>query len=200
MPYSKFTLSQVIDDFQLDLIEVTNLFPQCRPVEPTQLLRETLSESLPWAIAVGSEKARSEGIIVPILLEVKRQRKGKVSVFSGEEFNIDAEANLTGFVDFLVSRSPEQLFIKAPAIMLVEAKKDDLKSGLGQCLAEMVAAQRFNQQKQIPISTIYGAVTSGTVWRFLTLTDRTASVDLMDYALQPIEQLLGYFVWMVDQG
>lgn len=57
-----------------------------------------------------------------------------------------------------ISRSPEQLFIKAPAVVLVEAKKEDLKPSLGQCLAEMVAAQRFNQQKQQPISTIYGTL------------------------------------------
>jgi hypothetical protein len=31
--------------------------------------------------------------------------------------------------------------------MLVEAKKKDLKPGLGQYLAEMVAAQRFNAMK-----------------------------------------------------
>ncbi|ABG51048.1 hypothetical protein Tery_1789 [Trichodesmium erythraeum IMS101] len=48
--------------------------------------------------------------------------------------------------------------------VLVEAKKEDIKPCLGQCLAEMVAAQRFNEQKRLLISTIYGAVTSGTVW------------------------------------
>ncbi len=86
-----------------------------------------------------------------------------------EEFNVEPETELTGYVDFLISRSPEQLFIKAPAVILVEAKKEDLKPALGQCFAEMVAAQRFNEQKQQPISTIYGTVTSGTVWRFLKL-------------------------------
>ena len=32
-----------------------------------------------------------------------------ISVFSGEEFNVDVEAGLNGVCDFLISRSPEQL-------------------------------------------------------------------------------------------
>ena len=164
------------------------------------LLQETLAETVPWAIATGSKKARSEGIINPVLLEVKRQLRGQVSVFSGEEFNVEPEAELTGYVDFLISRSPEQLFIKAPAVVLVEAKKEDLKPALGQCLAEMVAAQRFNQQKKLAIPVIYGTVSSGTAWRFLKLEGATVTIDLSDYPLPPVEPLLGMLLWMVQEG
>jgi hypothetical protein len=167
MPYSKFTFSRAVEDFELTVREKPNLFAAIEPVIPTPLLREILVENVPWAVAVGSEKARSEGIINPVLLEVKRQLGGQVGVFSGEEFNVDIAADLNGFCDFLVSRSSEQLYIKAPVVMLVEAKKEDLKPTLGQCLAEMVAAQRFNLIKGQAIETIYGVVTSGTVWRFL---------------------------------
>ncbi|NET54972.1 MAG: hypothetical protein F6K47_01825 [Symploca sp. SIO2E6] len=198
MPYSKFTLSRAVDDFQLTLVEGERFLPDVPPINPTPLLKDTLKETLPWAIAVSSEKARSEGIINPVLLEVKRQLNGKISVFSGEEFNVQPEAELTGYVDFLISRSPEQLFIKAPAVVLVEAKKEDLKPALGQCLAEMVAAQRFNQQKQQPVSAIYGTVTSGTVWRFLKLEGQFVTIDLRDYPLPPVEQILGFLIWMVQ--
>ncbi len=200
MPYSKFTLSKAIEDFQLTLIEGDRFVENISPVNPSALLQETLKETLPWAIAVSTEKARSEGIINPVLLEVKRQLNGQISLFSGEEFNVQPDVDLTGYVDFLMSRSPEQLYIKAPAIVLVEAKKEDLKPGLGQCLAEMVAAQRFNQQKQQPISTIYGAITSGTVWRFLKLEGQTVTIDLTDYPLPPVEPILGFLVWMMLNG
>ncbi|MCC3410224.1 MAG: hypothetical protein JGK24_02740 [Microcoleus sp. PH2017_29_MFU_D_A] len=200
MPYSKFTLSKAVEDFNLTIVEGARFFPEIAPVTPSLLLQDTLKETIPWAIAVSSEKARSEGIINPVLLEVKRQLQGQISVFSGEEFNVEPEAELTGYVDFLLSRSPEQLFIKAPAVVLVEAKKEDLKPGLGQCLAEMVAAQRFNQQKQQPISTIYGTVTSGTVWRFLKLEEQCVSIDLTDYSLLPVEQILGFLVWMMTEN
>jgi hypothetical protein len=197
MPYSKFTLSRAVEDFELTVREESNLFAGIQPVDPTPLLSEILSENLPWAVAVGSEKARSEGIINPVLLEVKRQLGGQIGVFSGEEFNVDIEADLNGFCDFLVSRSSEQLYIKAPVLMLVEAKKEDLKPALGQCLAEMVAAQRFNASKGQAVATIYGVVTSGTVWRFLQLTDKVVSIDLTDYPLLPVNNVLGVLVWML---
>ena len=200
MPYRQFTLSEAVEDFQLTLAEGERFFPEIPPIEPTPLLKELLKETVPWAIAVSSEKARSEGIINPVLLEAKRQLKGQISVFSGEEFNVQPDRDLTGYVDFLISRSPEQLFIKAPVMVLVEAKKEDLKPALGQCLAEMVEAQRFNQQKQQPISTLYGTVSSGTVWRFLQLKEQHLTIDLTDYPLPPVEQILGFLVWMVQNG
>jgi hypothetical protein len=199
MPYSKFTLNKAVADFQLSIAEGPRFIPEIPLIAPSLLLQETLKETLPWAIAVGSEKARSEGIINPVLLEVKRQLKGQVSVFSGEEFNVEPESDLTGFCDFLISRSSEQLYIKAPVIILVEAKKEDLKPALGQCLAEMVAAQRFNKQKKQSINCIYGCVTSGTVWRFLKLEEQQVSIDLNDYSLPPIEPLLAMLVWMSVQ-
>jgi hypothetical protein len=205
MPYSKFTLSRAVEDFDLTVREDPNLFAAIPPVVPTSLLREILIENVPWAVAVGSEKARSEGIINPVLLEMKRQLGGQVGVFSGEEFNVDIAADLNGYCDFLVSRSSEQLYIKAPVMMLVEAKKEDLKPALGQCLAEMVAAQRFNLSKGQAIETIYGVVTSGTVWRFLQLTEKVVSlakplpwrIDLTDYPLLPVDNVLGVLVWML---
>ncbi len=200
MPYSKFTLPQVVENFQLTLVEGDRFLQDIPPVQPSSLLAQILKDTLPWAIAVSSEKARSEGIINPVLLEVKRQLAGKISVFSGEEFSVQPDVDLTGYVDFLISRSPEQLYVKAPAVVLVEAKKEDLKPGLGQCLAEMVAAQRFNQQQQQPISTIYGTVTSSTVWRFLKLEGQTATIDLTDYPLPPVERILGFLVWMAMDG
>lgn len=199
MPYSKFTLSKAVDDFNLTIVEGERFLPEITPITPTPLLQEILKETIPWAIAVSSEKARSEGIINPVLLEVRRQLKGQISVFSGEEFNVEPEAELSGYCDFLISRSPEQLFIKAPAVIIVEAKKEDLKPALGQCLAEMVAAQRFNKQKQQPIPVIYGTVSSGTVWRFLKLKDQTVTIDLTDYPLPPVAQILGMLVWMVQE-
>lgn len=200
MPYSKFTLSKAVEDFHLSIVEGGRFLPEITPVTPTPLLQAILKETLPWAIAVSTEKARSEGIINPVLLEVKRQLKGQISVFSGEEFNVEPEAELSGYCDFLLSRSTEQLFIKAPVVVIVEAKKEDLKPALGQCLAEMVAAQRFNQRRQQPISVIYGTVSSGTVWRLLKLEEQTVTIDLTDYPLPPVEQILGILVWMAQEG
>ena len=199
MPYSQFTLSNVKADFNLTTVEGQTFPPNTEPISPSDRLLLVL-EDLPWAIAVDTEKARSEVIINPVLLEVRRLLDRQVSVFSGEEFNVDATVGLNGVCDFLISRSPEQLMVEAPAIVIVEAKKADLKSGYGQCIAEMVAVQRFNEAKGQPLSTIYGSVSSGTQWRFLKLEASTVTIDLTDYPLPPVEKILGAFVWMVKEG
>jgi hypothetical protein len=196
MPYNKFTLRKVIEDFSLEVVEGNTFIPKLEPIAPSALLQETLVENLPWAVAVGSEKARSEAIIFPILLEVRRQLDRKISVFSGEDFTVDIEVELSGRCDFLISQSAEQLFIKAPAVILVEAKKEDTKPGLGQCIAEMIAAQRFNARANKEIPIIYGCVTSGTAWRFLKLEDKTVTIDLSDYPVSPIDRLLAILIWM----
>ena len=80
--------------------------------------------------------------------------------------------------------------------MLVEAKKADINSGMGQCMAEMVAAQQFNQQAGEEPKPVYGCVSSGLLWRFLKLEEKQMTVDMKDYSLEPISDLLGKLVWM----
>lgn len=200
MSYRDFTWSKAKQDFGLKTIEGDRFFPELPMVAPSQLLQETLKRNVPWAIAVGNEKARSEAIINPILLEVKAMLDGQISVFSGEDFTVDAEAGLNGTCDFLLSQSPEQLAVEAPVLVVVEAKKEDLKRGMGQCLAEMVAAQRFNQAQQQSVEAIYGSVSTGTIWRFLKLEDIVVTVDLTDYPVPPVELILSMLVWIARQN
>ena len=141
MPYSQFTLSKVKKDFALTTVEGVRFLPDVSPIAPSDTLRNFLVESLPLAVT-GSEKARSELIISPVLVEVRRILERKISVFSGEDFTVDESLGLNGVCDFLISRSPELLAIEAPAVVIVEAKKADLTLGIGQCIAEMVAAAR----------------------------------------------------------
>jgi hypothetical protein len=200
MPYSQFkTIRSVVETFGLQTIEGGRFLPDIQPVTPSETLSNFLAVSLPIASSA-SEKARSEGIIYPVLLEVRRLLNLGVSLFSGETFDVDASVGLTGMCDFLLSRSTSVLEIQAPAVLVVEAKQENLKGGIGQCVAELVAAQRFNQAQQQSISTLYGAVSSGTQWRFLKLEGNRVTIDLTDYPLPPVEQILGFLVWMVQAG
>lgn len=194
MVYQDFNWAKAKRDFGLQTIEGGSFFPELPTVQPSELLQKTLKRNIPWAIAVGNEKARSEAIITPILLEVKEYLDNKISIFSGEEFNVEPEVGLNGTCDFLVSQSTEQISVEAPVLMVVEAKKDDLKRGMGQCLAEMVAAQKFNELYQQEIPIIYGTVTTGTVWRFLKLENNIVTVDLTDYSASPIDEILSILV------
>lgn len=201
MSYSEFTsIIKVKQAFGLTTVEGPRFLPQITPIAPSATLIDFLANSLPVAVATGSEKARSEMIITPVLLEVRKILQQKISLFSGEDFTVDYENGLNGICDYLISRSPEMLEIEAPAVAVVEAKKADLKTGIGQCVAEMVAMQKFNEAKGKPISVIYGSVTNGTQWRFLKLEDKIVSIDLNDYGLPPVDEILGMLVWMVRDG
>jgi hypothetical protein len=201
MPYSQFTtIRKVKEAFNLTTIEGDRFIPDIPPVRPSEILAGTLRETLPIVATSGSEKARSEGIIYPLLLEVRRLLDRKVSLFSGEEFTVEETLGLNGICDFLITRSPEVLEIEAPAIVIVEAKKTDLKTGFGQCIAEMVAAQRFNQAKDSSEQTLYGSVSNGIQWQFLKLDHQTVTIDLTVYPLPPVEQILGFFLWILQNG
>lgn len=197
MSYSDFTLRKVKQTFGINTIEDQKFLPEIQPIAASATLTDFLAESLPLAIATGSEKARSELIISPVLLEVRKILKRKISLFSGTDFTVDSALGLNGVCDFVLSRSTEQLEVEAPAVMIVEAKKSDLNLGIGQCIAEMIAAQKFNEINNQPIPTIYGSVTNGTVWRFLQLTEQTVTIDFTDYPLPPVDVILGILVWMV---
>jgi len=200
MAYSDFTLRKVKQSFRLTAVEGGRFLPPTEPIAPSPILAGLLEDTIPWAIAVGTEKAKSELIIAPVLLEVKRLLNRQISVFSGTDFTVDIAAGLNGVCDFLISRSPEQFEIEAPTVVLVEAKRDNINSGLGQCIAEMVAAQRFNEANNNSILTVYGSVTTGTAWRFMKLEGQIVTIDVRDYPFPPIETILGMLVWMVREG
>lgn len=198
MPYSQFTtITKVKEAFNLTTVEGIRFIPEIAPIQPSNTLAATLEETLPLAVATGSEKARSELIISPVLVEVRRILNRQISMFSGEDFNVDESLGLNGRCDFLISRSTEQLAIEAPAIVIVEAKQADLKTGIGQCVAEMVAAQKFNDAKQKPLPILYGSVSNGLQWQFLKLSGTEVTIDLNVYSLPPVEQILGFLVWMI---
>jgi hypothetical protein len=196
MSYSQFeTLEQAIDAFSLTLVEAS-FFPELAAIAPSNLLTEFLKRSLP-VVSAASEKARSEGIIYPVLLEVRELLDEKISLFSGRDFNVDASVGLNGIVDFLLCRSPIVSVPTAPAIVLVEAKKADIASGYGQCTAEMVAATRFNARKGLEPIPVYGCVSNGLLWRFLQLEGDRVTLDLVDYGLEPLAALLAKLTWML---
>ncbi len=199
MSYSDFTLKTVQHDFQLELIEELGIFTTVPEVAISPHLTTTLEENVLLAVSINTEKARSELIIANILVEVRKLFQRHISFFSGIEFTVDRELGLTGYCDFIVSLSKEQLFLTAPVIIMVEAKNENLMNGLGQCLAEMVAAQRFNHQEGQNLAKIYGTVTSGTAWKFLKLENHQVSLDLKDYSIDQVGKIVGILSAMLKQ-
>ena len=191
MAYSDFTISKVRQSFSLTIQEAINVFAEYQQIRPSSYLKNTLDYNTPIAVTINTEKVRSELIIAPILLEVRRICGDQIGFFSGVEFDVDAEHGLVGFCDYLLTASKEELEIRDPVLAIVEAKNENLKGGLGQCIAEMVAAQLFNHQHNQEIDTIYGAVTSGTNWKFLQLRDTQVLIDQREYFVNEIDLILG---------
>ncbi len=199
MAYSDFTLKKVVQEFALTLFEDKDLFADFAHVEPSKFLIETLNENVPLALSISTEKARSELIIINLFIELRKKYNHKISLFSGIKFDVDASKNLNGFCDFIISSSPEQLFITAPIIAVVEAKNENIISGLGQCIAEMIAAQQFNNDEKQPILTIYGIVTTGNAWKFLKLINRDVFIDAKEYHIDNTSKILGILSAMIEQ-
>jgi hypothetical protein len=200
MPYSNFTIKKVQKEFSVEIIEKTDLFSGIDSREIGNHLQETLSDNVSLAVSINTEKARSELIIAPVLVEIRKIFDKKISFFSGIELNVDKERDLTGFCDFIISKSPEQLFLNTPVITVVEAKNENIMNGLGQCAAEMIASRIFNEQEGTTLSKIYGVVTSGNIWKFLKLEDNKIHIDLDDYSIKEVSKVVGILCSMIEQN
>jgi len=201
MSYKDFTLEQINQLFAISIQSNLDVFSKHKqPVQINEAFVSHLDYSTTLALAINTEKARSEMIIAPILVELKRLMGDRISLFSGSEFNVDAAQGLNGFCDFIISLSSQQLYIEAPIAIIVEAKNENIKGGLAQCLATMIAAQLFNQQKGNGIDTIYGAVTIGNQWKFLKLYKATAEIDSRDYYIDQLADIMGILLSIVESN
>ena len=199
MAYSKFTLKDAKEKLGLQIVENEKIFSDdtIKPAPISDYLQTTLAEFAPLALSINTEKSRSEWIIAPIMAELRRELKNTISLFSGFTFTVDEGKELDGKCDYIISLNPEQFYITAPVITIVEAKKENIVQGLGQCIATMYAADLYNKQEGTPIPCIYGCVTTGTTWKFMKFSDNTAYIDLDEYYLKEIESLMGILLTII---
>ena len=190
MAYSDFTFREAVKRFELTVIEQEDLFAPVAEHVVSAFLQTTLAENIPLALAIQTEKARSELIIAPILVEVRRILNHRISLFSGIDFTVDPSQGLNGVCDYLISQSKEQFYVQAPVITIIEAKNENIKAGIGQCTATLVASQRFNAREGNHLSAVYGAVTTGNMWRFLKLQEQKIYIDQPEYYVDRIGIIL----------
>lgn len=193
MAYSDFDLKKAVTELGLTRGD-EDLFPTVAPVEPSPFLRDWLAEFGTVALNMGSEFGRRESIIFPVLAEAKRHTPPPVTIAQSVAFEVDRSRGLTGLCDYLITRSPETYYVEAPVAVVVEGKKDDPLSGLGQCAAELVAVREFNQKEGRVLPVLFGCVTNGQVWKFLRLEGSTLVIDRAMYALDQLPVILGILV------
>lgn len=191
MAYSDFSFEMLKRDFGMTLIEDQALFPDPPRAPVPDSLAQLLARYIPLALNISTAKARSEFIIAPILADLKFHHPDHLSLFSGVDFTVNELRGLKGRCDYILSRGREQLTLSAPVCVLVEAKNEQIVGGIPQCLAEMIAAQEFNERNGVTISPMYGVVTTGSLWRFLKLIDTIGYVDVTEYPVQQLEYILG---------
>lgn len=201
MAYNKFKIEDLQSQLNLPVEKQDWLNKNLSPFVNDELLMQVLSEAK--KMYLGSEKARSEFIVTPILQALNRQNKGRFTIFSGYEFNIDKSKALNGFCDFILSSPANGFIIEAPAFFIVETKKTDIDdNAIAQCSAEMYAAQIFNDRKGKPQKMIYGCVTSAYSWGFLKLEKNIITID-PNYASLSFDNpyaVLSTLQWILDKS
>jgi hypothetical protein len=193
--YSNFTIA----DIKALGIQTINqrLFSEIPLVTPSDFLIQLLKSY--EGVPLQSEKAKSEVLIVPIINEIRLRNRQKITFFSGYQFNVDEKRGLKGFCDFLISGKYNAVFIESPLIAVVEAKHNqDLVDAAPQCIAEMLAAQIFNEQENNVTPVIFGVLTNGYEWLFLRLEKKQVYLDNERYYLNNLPQLLGIWQTIVD--
>jgi hypothetical protein len=196
MSYRDFTFPEVETNLGLT-IETSRLFASVSKITPRPEFLEMLSEGITLGQGINSEKAKSEFVIAPLLLEFRRLISDRHAIFSGVEFNVDPTIGLNGVCDFLITQSPRLYIVTAPVVAVAEAKNDNIINGLGQCIATMRAAWIFNESKGTPLTQIYGVSTTGSNWKFLRLRDKHVILDLDEYSIRDPGVILGILLDMV---
>ena len=194
--YSSFSFKAVKKQFGLKSVKGV-LFDNLEPIEPSDWLRDSLKKTSKMAIV--SEKSRSEWIVSPIMVEIKSLNEDKMNVLSGENMDVDKEMSLTGECGFVFVKDPYTFYVESLFFCLVQAKRNDLTTGIGQCAAQMVGARMLNEQDGINFPVIYGCVTTGLEWQFLKLNSQLFTIENSVKYINELPQLLGIFQRIIDE-
>jgi hypothetical protein len=201
MAFRDFVYPKVLDKLHLTCQEV-DLSSGSSPLSVREEFATFFQEGL--AIAVGSlgvcsEKAKSEFIIAPLLVELRRLMGRQFSVFSGMELNVNKARGLNGECDHILTKGSNQHLRDAPIVAVLEAKNEDYsQQGLGQCIAAMFAAQMRNEKDGRSVRRVFGAVTTGRAWRFLQLEGNVILMDWAQYGVQDLGKLLGILKYRIE--
>ena len=186
MPYSSYkNIGSVAKEYQIKYIR-DNFIVETE-FNISDIFRQELELVLNEGIVDNSESAICENIIYPILKEVWKLYRSNFVIWSHQALNYNEQ--LCGIPDYIVAKrsSLGSVVFDKPYFVLVEAKKEsDFSEGWGQCLAEMIAVQRLNQN---PEQTIFGIVSNGLIWQFGKLNLDTFTQNKLFYTIQELEKL-----------
>jgi hypothetical protein len=189
MGYSKFKkIETVTKSFGLS-VKRKYLFENIVSLELSSWLTETLLMAKNFPLR--NEKVKSERIVSPILVEVANAYQEYITLFSGEDLEINIDENLSGACDFFFTLVPDSAYLETPIITLVEAKDEDMDYGIAQCAAQLYGAKLFNEMDNKNIPVLYGCATDGVEWIFIRFENNTFYIDKQIYT--DVKEIIG--VW-----
>jgi hypothetical protein len=203
MAFREFSYPTVLDRLGLTA-QTADLSIGASPVAVRPEFAVLFKECLAIAVVdlgVCTEKARSEFLIAPVLVELRRAMGRRFSVFSGMELTVNKGRGLNGACDYILTKGDNQHLREAPIIGILEAKNEDFcNQGLGQCVAAMFAAQLRNRSAGWSVTRVFGACTTGRAWQFLTLDGAALTIDWTTYRTTDLGRVLGILKHRVERS
>lgn len=193
MAFSDYkSLAQVQEEFQIKYQE-SNFIPKLWADLPA-IFCDELDFNLTAMDPFSSEAARCELVIFPLLREIYKRYSNQAALWVQKPFS--ADSNLTGTPDYMLSRKSElgKTILGSPLLLFVEAKRNDFEQGWGQCLAELIAADRINQQSR----PIYGVVTDGKLWEFGRLHHQDFTKNSDSFTITDLQELFSCLNGLFD--
>lgn len=195
MSFSNYkSISAVIQEFKITYIESDFILETEFSIP--EYFRNDIEIVMREGIVDNSEFAICENLIYPVLKEVWKSYCSKLILWSHQ--SLVYNDNLAGFPeDILAKRSPlGKVVFDKPYLLLVEAKQDKFEEGWGQCLAEMVAAQKLNEN---PEMIVFGIVSNGKIWQFGKLQANIFTKNMTFYTFQDLDQLFAVVNYIFQQ-
>ncbi|MEY2976820.1 MAG: hypothetical protein ACO3NK_17115 [Prochlorotrichaceae cyanobacterium] len=196
MSFSQFkTIADVQKIYNIKYQEAS--FIKAIDIEVPPGLIEDLQFNQEYIDVFSSEAARSELIISPLLRSVYKNHRQNYSFWIQKSIEFDQD--LCGTPDYMFSKRSAlgKTVLETPIVIIVEAKKNDFEHGWGQCLAELVASQKLNDD---PDKSIYGVVTDGNLWQFGYLCTTVFTKDDHNYTIDNLKTLYGALDYLVTLG
>ena len=187
MAFSDFkTISEVQEKFRIKY--ASNDFFGVEAKSPSEQFLQELEFSRQYIDVFASEGSRCEVVIFPILREIYKDYAENYGLWVKKSITYDE--TLSGTPDYLIATRSElgMTVVGTPLVVLVEAKKNDFEQGWGQCLAELVAAQKINDDADFPV---YGIVTDGKLWEFGQLLGDTFIQNRTNFTIDNLPSLFG---------
>ncbi len=196
MAYGTFaSYEEVATKFKIKLVEQS--FVQKIPFALDRGLFDFIGDNLRTRRSYVSENAICESIIFPILNIVAKNNG--LPVWSHVRFDITEEDGLVGVPDFIIAPASDiGTTFKNPVVCIAAAKKENFNEGWAQVLAEMIAAQRFNNNME---QNIFGIVTTGNFWQFGKLHRNILTMEIASCsAVENLQHLLDMVNWIVAEA